>query len=118
MTRAELDEQLRQRPFVECGTLTARSSGWVAPCPAADPGAYVVSTPDLAHWHIRLKVQEKNVPGKVVKAEAARRAAEIEKAQYFNVVVMPKTAASPIRVVPVGSFGLGMPPEGRKTYWK
>lgn len=83
-TRAELDEQLRQRPFVECGTLTSRSSGWVAPCPAADPGAYVVSTPDLAHWHIRLKVQEKNVPGKVVKAEAARRAAEIEKAQCYK----------------------------------
>lgn len=84
MTRAELAEQLQQRPFVACGTLTARSSGWVPPCPAGEPGIFVVATPDLAHWHIRLKVQEKNVPGKVIKAEAARRAAEIERAQCYK----------------------------------
>ncbi|MGY4289833.1 hypothetical protein ACVWXO_009099 [Bradyrhizobium sp. LM2.7] len=33
-------------------------------------------------------------------------------------LVTPNTAASPIRNVPVASFGFGMPPEGRNTYWK
>jgi hypothetical protein len=36
--------------------------------------------------------------------------------QYLSVVVTPNTAASLIRDKPVGSFGFGMPPEGRKTY--
>lgn len=83
-TPTELEDQLRQRPFVECGTLTARSAGWVPPCPTGNPDAYVVTTPDLTHWHIRLKVQEKTVPARVVKAEAARRAVEIEKVQCYK----------------------------------
>jgi len=83
-TPTELEDQLRQRPFVKCGTLTARSEGWVPPCPTGNPDAYVVTTPDLTHWHIRLKVQEKTVPARVVKAEAARRAVEIEKVQCYK----------------------------------
>jgi len=83
-TRAELDQQLRRRPFTECSPNTARSAGWVPPCPAGDPDAFVIATPDLAHWHVCLKVQEKTIPARVVKTEAARKAAEIEKAQCYK----------------------------------
>ena len=84
MTRAELDEQLRQRPFVECSANMSRSSGWVPPCPAGDPDTFVLATPDLAHWHICLQVQEKMVPARAVKAEAAKKAAEIERMQCYK----------------------------------
>lgn len=84
MTRVELDAKLRARPFHDCPASSLASAGWVPPCPAGDPEAYVIATPDLAHWLVRLRVQEKLLPGKVVKAEAARRAAEIEKAQCYK----------------------------------
>lgn len=84
MTRAELDAMLRARPFHECAPGAYASAGWVPPCPEGDPDAWVVATPDLTHWLIRLRVQEKLIPAKVVKDEAARRAAEIEKAQCYK----------------------------------
>lgn len=84
MTRVELDEKLRARPFHECAPSAYASAGWVPPCPAGDPESFVIATPDLTHWTIRLRVQEKLLPAKVVKAEAARRAAEIEKAQCYK----------------------------------
>jgi len=84
MTRVELDAKLRTRPFQECPASSVASAGWVPPCPAGDPDAFVIATPDLAHWTIRLRVQEKLLPAKVVKAEAAKRAAEIEKAQCYK----------------------------------
>lgn len=84
MTRAELAEKLRARPFHDCPASSLASAGWVPPCPDGDPDAFVIATPDLTHWAIRLRVQEKLLPAKVVKAEAARRAAEIEQAQCYK----------------------------------
>ena len=84
MTRVELDEKLRARPFHECAPSAYASAGWVPPSPAGAPETFVVATPDLTHWTLRLRVQEKLLPAKVVKAEAARRAAEIEKAQCYK----------------------------------
>ena len=75
-TVAQIEESLAKSPFAECGATQARSSGWVSPR-GIDHGRLV--EPVAGHWLMMLMVEQKVVPGAVVKRQVDALAARIEK---------------------------------------
>lgn len=68
--------QLAQRVLPQCGALDAESRGWVAPC---DGGALVHAV--NRQWLLALGIEEKLLPGSVVKQFAKDKAKVIEETQ-------------------------------------
>ena len=75
-TVAQIEESLAKSPFAECGATQARSAGWVSPR-GVDHGRLVESV--AGHWLMMLMVEQKVVPGAVVKRQVDALAARIEK---------------------------------------
>ena len=74
-TPADLEELLATQRFVECGATQAKSAGWVEPRGVAHgPLLEVID----GQWLLSLMVEQKVVPGAVVRREVETRAARIE----------------------------------------
>ena len=74
-----LREQLGKHAFAPCGPHDFESCGWVAPC---DGGELVHAVGD--DWLVCLQTETKILPAAVIKTEAAKRAAQIEREQGFK----------------------------------
>jgi recombination associated protein RdgC len=79
MTAAELEQKLATRPLAACTGLQLQSRGWVAP---AETAALVYS--QEKHLLIALGVEQKLLPGAVVRQAADARAAEYERLKGFK----------------------------------
>ena len=75
-TLAQIDDALGAARFVECGLTQARSSGWVSPR-GDDHGALIEAV--AGQWLMQLMVEQKVVPGSVVKRQVDALAAQVEK---------------------------------------
>ena len=75
-TVAQIDEALGAARFAECGLTQARSSGWVAPRGDAH-GALIEAV--NGQWLLQMMVEQKMVPGSVVKRQVDALAAQVEK---------------------------------------
>lgn len=75
-TVAQIDEALAAARFAECGLTQARSSGWVAPR-GDDHGPLIEAI--QGQWLLQLMVEQKMVPGAVVKRQVDALAAQVEK---------------------------------------
>jgi recombination associated protein RdgC len=74
-TAADLEEQLSTQRFVECGATQAKSAGWVEPRGVAHgPLIEVID----GQWLLSLLVEQKVLPGTVVRREVEARAARAE----------------------------------------
>ena len=74
-TAADLEEQLSTQRFVECGATQAKSAGWVEPRGVAHgPLLEVID----GQWLLSLLVEQKVLPGAVVRREVEARAARAE----------------------------------------
>ncbi len=72
---AEIEDKLQQARFVECGATQPRSAGWVEPREVANgPLIEVVD----GQWLLMLMVEQKVLPGAVVKRQVEALAAKIE----------------------------------------
>ena len=74
-TAADLEEQLSTQRFVECGATQAKSAGWVEPRGVAH--APLLEVID-GQWLLALMVEQKVLPGAVVRREVEARAARAE----------------------------------------
>ena len=75
-TVAQIDTALAKSPFTECGATQPRSAGWVSPRGVAHgPLVEVVA----GQWLMMLMVEQKVVPGAVVKRQVDALAEKIEK---------------------------------------
>ncbi|HSI56979.1 MAG TPA: recombination-associated protein RdgC [Ideonella sp.] len=72
----EVEESLAKERFVECGATQASSAGWVEPRGHA-PGPLVESIG--GQWLMKLMVEQKVLPGAVVKRRSTEIAEQIEK---------------------------------------
>ena len=75
-TVAQIDEALGAARFAECGITQARSAGWVAPR-GDEHGALIEAI--QGQWLLQLMVEQKMVPGAVVKRQVDALAAQVEK---------------------------------------
>ncbi|HYE69893.1 MAG TPA: recombination-associated protein RdgC [Aquabacterium sp.] len=74
-TAADLEEQLSTQRFVECGATQAKSAGWIEPRGLAHgPLLEVID----GQWLLALLVEQKVLPGAVVRREVEARAARAE----------------------------------------
>jgi recombination associated protein RdgC len=80
LSAAELETQLSARPLQPCGPFDMESSGWVSPSPSGRL-LHTVNQQLL----IALGVEQKLLPGSIVKQVAAERATVLEKEQGFPV---------------------------------
>ncbi len=72
---AEIEDKLQQARFAECGATQARSAGWVEPREVANgPLIEVVD----GQWLLMLMVEQKVLPGAVIKRHVEALAAKIE----------------------------------------
>ena len=74
-TAAEINDKLQDGRFAECGATQARSAGWVEPRELAH--APLVEVID-GQWLLMLMVEQKVLPGAVVKRQVEALAARIE----------------------------------------
>ncbi|MEC5398503.1 recombination-associated protein RdgC [Uliginosibacterium sp. H1] len=79
MTADQLAEQLTRLPFQPCGSQEPLSRGWIAPV-ADGPFAHSLG----GHWLLTLMVEQRLLPGSVVKQEVAERAELLEAQQGFK----------------------------------
>ena len=75
-TVAQIDEALSAARFTECGLTQARALGWVPPR-GDDHGPLVEAI--AGQWLLQLMVEQKVVPGAVVKRQVDALAAQVEK---------------------------------------
>ena len=75
-TVAQIDQALAPAVFAECGATQARSAGWVAPRGEAH-GALIETI--NGQWLMQLMVEQKVVPGSVIKRQVDALAAQVEK---------------------------------------
>jgi len=75
-TVAQIDQALALARFAECGATQARSSGWVAPR-GEEHGALIEAI--NGQWLMQLMVEQKVVPGSVIKRQVDALAAQVEK---------------------------------------
>ena len=75
-TVAQIDQALASARFAECGATQARSSGWVAPR-GEEHGAFIEAI--NGQWLLQLMVEQKVVPGSVIKRQVDALAAQVEK---------------------------------------
>ena len=75
-TVAQIDEALAANRFAECGLTQARASGWVAPR-GDEHGPLIEAI--AGQWLLQLMVEQKVVPGSVVKRQVDALAAQVEK---------------------------------------
>jgi recombination associated protein RdgC len=80
LSAAQLEEKLSTRPLQPCGALDMLSRGWIAPI---DGGALVHVLNQ--HYLIALGVEQKLLPGSIIRREAQRRAKLKEGSQGFAV---------------------------------
>jgi recombination associated protein RdgC len=80
MSAAELETQLSQRTLLPCGAFDMQSRGWVYPS-----GIQRLVHSLNGHHLIALGVDEKLLPGSIIKQVAAERAVEMERDQGFPV---------------------------------
>ena len=80
LSAAQLTEKLQARPLQPCGALEMRSCGWVAPA----EGGPLLQALDQ-HYLIALGVDQKLLPGSIIRQEAQRRAKLKEDSQGFPV---------------------------------
>lgn len=74
-TPAEIEDKLQQAPFAECGATQPRSAGWVEPREVANgPLIEVID----GQWLMMLMIEQKVLPGAVVKRHVDALAAKIE----------------------------------------
>ena len=73
---AQIDEALAAARFVECGLTQARASGWVAP--RGEDHAPLIESIG-GQWLLQLMVEQKVVPGSVIKRQVDALAAQVEK---------------------------------------
>jgi recombination associated protein RdgC len=74
-TTADLEEHLSTQRFVECGATQAKSAGWVEPRGVANgPLLEIID----GQWLLALLVEQKVLPGAVVRREVDARAARAE----------------------------------------
>ena len=80
LSAAQLEEKLSTRPLQPCGALDMLSRGWIAPI---DGGGllHVLNQ----HYLIALGVEQKLLPGSIIRREAQRRAKLKEGSQGFAV---------------------------------
>ena len=74
-TVAQIEETLGAARFAECGLTQARSSGWVSPR-GEEHGALIEAV--AGQWLMQLMVEQKVVPGSVVKRQVDALAAQVE----------------------------------------
>ena len=75
-TVAQIEDALAGARFAECGLTQARSSGWVPPR-GEDHGPLIEAV--NGQWLMQLMVEQKMVPGSVVKRQVDALAAQVEK---------------------------------------
>ena len=75
-TVAQIEDGLAAARFAECGLTQARASGWVAPR-GDEHGALIEAI--AGQWLLQLMVEQKVVPGSVVKRQVDALAAQVEK---------------------------------------
>ena len=75
-TVAQIDQALASVRFAECGATQARSSGWVAPR-GEEHGALIEAI--NGQWLLQLMVEQKVVPGSVIKRQVDALAVQVEK---------------------------------------
>ena len=80
VTPAELEDQLSRRPLQPCGAFEMQSRGWVHSSVAQ---RYVHTT--NGHHMIALGVEQKLLPGSIIKQVTTERAAELEFQQGYPV---------------------------------
>lgn len=80
MSSAELEGQLSQRTLLPCGAFDMQSRGWVHPS-----GIQRLVHSLNGHHLIALGVDEKLLPGSIIKQVATERAVEMERDQGFPV---------------------------------
>ena len=73
---AQIEAALDAARFVECGLTQARSTGWVAP--RCEDHAALIEAID-GQWLMQLMVEQKVVPGSVVKRQVDALAVQVEK---------------------------------------
>lgn len=75
-TVAQIDQALDAARFTECGATQARSAGWVAPR-GEEHGALIEAIG--GQWLLQLMVEQKVVPGSVIKRQVDALAVQVEK---------------------------------------
>lgn len=80
MSSAELEEQLSRRRLRECGSLEMFNRGWMPPAGATAEDQRLVHTINRHHL-IALGVNQKLLPGSIVKQETQERAKALEQEQ-------------------------------------
>jgi len=75
-TVAQIDQALDAARFTECGATQARSAGWVAPR-GEEHGALIEAIG--GQWLLQLMVEQKMVPGSVIKRQVDALAVQVEK---------------------------------------
>ncbi len=75
-TVAQIDEALNTTRFAECGATQARSAGWVAP--RGDEHGVLIEAIN-GQWLMQLMVEQKVVPGSVIKRQVDALAVQVEK---------------------------------------
>ena len=75
-TVAQIEAALATAPFAECGLTQARASGWVPPR-GEDHGPLIEVV--AGQWLLQLMVEQKVVPGSVIKRQVDALAARVEK---------------------------------------
>ena len=75
-TVAQIEDALGAARFVECGLTQARASGWVPPR-GDEHGALIEAV--AGQWLMQLMVEQKVVPGSVVKRQVDALAVQVEK---------------------------------------
>lgn len=76
MDITQVEEALAKTPFLECGAMQAKSSGWVPPR-GEENGALAESVG--GQWVLRLTTETKSVPGSVLARRVKEKADRIEK---------------------------------------
>lgn len=80
MAAADLEDKMRGRTLQPCGSFDMQSRGWVAP----GPGPGLVHALN-GHFLIALGVEQKLLPGSIIKQVAAERAVLLEEQQGYPV---------------------------------
>jgi recombination associated protein RdgC len=74
-TLEQIEESLAKAPFVPCGATEALSLGWVPP--RGEEHGLLVEGID-GHYHLKLQIEQRVLPGSVVKERVDEIAAQIE----------------------------------------